>query len=302
MRPFSTRRSMPSKGLADRSPGLRIAVAVDKVDWHAREIARAMSSLGARAIPFRLSAARFDTDAAFGLNIRGFGNDLPDAVIVRAISGGTFQAVTMRLGILHALRELGVPVWNDARAIERCVDKSTTTFLLDRAGIPTPATWTVESMAAARGIAQRETQHGPLVLKPLFGSQGRGLQLIRAAEDLPSPETTAGVYYLQRFRRGRTRRLSRPAHPGAERPGRRGDGPPCGHLDHQHQSGRPPGGDGPGRAGEDAGGGGRRSGRRRIRRRRHRARRGRASLRPGGQQHAGMARSAAGDLLRISPG
>ncbi len=199
MRPFSTRRSMPSKGLADRSPGLRIAVAVDKVDWHAREIARAMSSLGARAIRFRLSTARFDTDAAFGLNIRGFGNDLPDAVIVRAISGGTFQAVTMRLGILHALRELGVPVWNDARAVERCVDKSTTTFLLDRAGIPTPATWTVESMAAARGIAQRETQHGPLVLKPLFGSQGRGLQLIRAAEDLPSPETTAGVYYLQRF-------------------------------------------------------------------------------------------------------
>ncbi|MGA2793105.1 MAG: RimK family alpha-L-glutamate ligase [Roseiarcus sp.] len=190
---------MRKKGLADHSLGLRIALAVDKIDWHAREIARAMSSLGARAIPFRLSAARFDTNATFGLNIRGFGSDLPDAVIVRTISGGTFQAVTMRLGILHALRELGVLVWNDARAIERCVDKSTTSFLLDRAGIPTPATWAVESITAARGIVQREARHGPLVLKPLFGSQGRGLQLIRAAEDLPSPETTAGVYYLQRF-------------------------------------------------------------------------------------------------------
>jgi RimK family alpha-L-glutamate ligase len=190
---------MPDKGLADRSVGLRIAVAVDKVDWHAREIARAMAPLGARAIPFRLSAARFDSNAPFGLNIRGFANGLPDAVIVRCISGGTFQAVTMRLGILHALRELCVPVWNDARAIERCVDKSTTTFLLDRAGLPTPATWAVESMNAARGIVRREAQYGPLVLKPLFGSQGRGLQLIRTAEELPSPETTAGVYYLQRF-------------------------------------------------------------------------------------------------------
>lgn len=199
MWPFSMRHSMPKKGLTDHSPGLRIALAVDKVDWHAREICRAMSSLGARAVPFRLSATRFDTSATFGLSIRGFGNKLPDAVLVRAISGGTFQAVTMRLGILHALRELGVCVWNDARAVERCVDKSTTTFLLDRAGIPTPATWAVESMAAACDIVRRETQHGPLVLKPLFGSQGRGLQLISAPEDLPSPEITAGVYYLQRF-------------------------------------------------------------------------------------------------------
>jgi glutathione synthase/RimK-type ligase-like ATP-grasp enzyme len=46
----------------------------------------------------------------------------------------------MRLGILHALRELGVMVWNDARAIERCVDKSMTSFLLARSAIPTPDT------------------------------------------------------------------------------------------------------------------------------------------------------------------
>ena len=32
-------------------------------------------------------------------------------------------------------RELGVTVWNDARAIERCVDKSTTTFFLQRDGV-----------------------------------------------------------------------------------------------------------------------------------------------------------------------
>ena len=41
--------------------------------------------------------------------IPGFGRGLPDAVIVRGIAGGTFEQVTVRLGILHALRELGVP-------------------------------------------------------------------------------------------------------------------------------------------------------------------------------------------------
>jgi tetrahydromethanopterin:alpha-L-glutamate ligase len=183
----------------DRLPGLRIALAVDKFDWHARELTRALASLGARAFPFRLSTALFDTSAKSGLRIRGFNAGLPDAVIVRAISGGTFQAVTMRLGVLHALRELGVPVWNDARAVERCVDKSATSFLLARAGIPTPATWCVESLQAARAIAERELPNGPLVLKPLFGSQGRGLQLIAAIEEMPPPEVVAGVYYLQRF-------------------------------------------------------------------------------------------------------
>jgi RimK family alpha-L-glutamate ligase len=182
-----------------RPSGLRVGLAIDRFDWHARELIRALASLGVGAVPFRLSAALIDTTAKSGLKIRGFHGELPDAVIVRAISGGTFQAVTMRLGVLHALRELGVLVWNDARAIERCVDKSMTSFLMARAGIPTPATWSVESPEAARAIARRELAHGPLVLKPLFGSQGRGLQLIASIGDLPLPDAVTGVYYLQRF-------------------------------------------------------------------------------------------------------
>ena len=43
-----------------------------------------------------------------------------------------------------------------------------------------------KSHAAARAIVRRESVQGPLVLKPLFGSQGRGLRLIRAADDLPA--------------------------------------------------------------------------------------------------------------------
>jgi RimK family alpha-L-glutamate ligase len=115
------------------------------------------------------------------------------------MSGGTFQAVTLRLGILHALRANGVVVWNDARAIEHCVDKSMTSFLLARAGIPTPAAWAVETQSDAQAIVRRESPQGPLVLKPLFGSQGRGLKLIRTADELPAPDEVAGVYYLQRY-------------------------------------------------------------------------------------------------------
>src|SRR5207237_3157557 len=152
---------------------------------------------GVRTRAISLRACAIETQRSAGLDIAGLGDRLPDAVLVRTMSGGTFQAVTLRLGILHALRENGVLVWNDARAIERCVDKSMTSFLLARAGIATPATWVTESRTAAQAIV---VQAGaPLVLKPLFGSQGRGLKLIRRPDDLPPPEHINGVYYLQRF-------------------------------------------------------------------------------------------------------
>jgi RimK family alpha-L-glutamate ligase len=167
------------------------------MDWHARELRKAFTDAGADMVAFDLSACAIDTQSASGLALAGFGERLPDAVFVRTMSGGAFEAVTLRLGILHGLRECGVPVWNNARAIERCVDKSATSFQLARAGIPTPATWAVESREAACAIVRREK--GPLVLKPLFGSQGRGLRLVRGEDELPAPDRITGVYYLQRF-------------------------------------------------------------------------------------------------------
>src|SRR5512134_3175686 len=105
-----------------------VGLVTDQMDWHARALQRAFSRLGAKAVPVSLPAASLATPAASGLGLAGFGDKLPDAVIVRSLSGGTFEAVTLRLGLLHALREVGVMVWNDARAIERCVDKSMTSF------------------------------------------------------------------------------------------------------------------------------------------------------------------------------
>ncbi len=190
--------SAETAALRRRTPQWSVALVGDRLDWHARGLARELAALGVRAVPVRLEDCRFETGTGAGVRIAGF-DRLPDAVIVRAMSGGSFQAVTLRLGVLHALRELGVPVWNDARAIERCVDKSMTSFLLARAGVPTPPTWAVEELATAREIVEHERARGPLVLKPLFGSQGRGLRLVHNADDLPPPADVAGVYYLQRY-------------------------------------------------------------------------------------------------------
>jgi RimK family alpha-L-glutamate ligase len=176
----------------------RILLVSDTRDWHARRVEEAYAIRGVETTRLDLAACGFATTSASGLELPGF-SDLPDAVHVRTMSAGTFEAITKRLGVLHALERMGVRVVNAPRAIEACVDKSMTSFLVARAGLPTPDTWTVESFEQARALVRSEIERGPLVLKPLFGAQGKGLRLIRAADDLPPPEAISSVYYLQRF-------------------------------------------------------------------------------------------------------
>jgi len=188
------------------STGLRVAIMADETGWHTRQLQAALRARGATGRCVDLADCHIDTTASrHGLVIPGFGRDLPDAALVRGIAGGSFEQVTKRLGVLHALRELGVPVYNDARAIERSVDKSMTSLLLHAAGIPTPPTWATESAAQAQRIAMREGAAGhALVLKPLFGSQGKGLQLVGHVNGVhhgvpPLDAAYGALAYLQRF-------------------------------------------------------------------------------------------------------
>lgn len=177
----------------------RILILNDNAGRRYGSVAYRLRRRGAVVKTASLAAIGFDTGRPSGLATPGFEHDLPDAVLVRSIAAGSFEAVTRRLGVLHALGRLGVPVWNSAQAIERCVDKSMTTFLLKKAGLPTPTTFAVEGRAAAEEIAARELEKTPLVLKPLFGAQGRGIRLIRTRSDLPAADEVNDVFYLQHY-------------------------------------------------------------------------------------------------------
>ena len=145
------------------------------------------------------------------------------------ISAGTFEAVTRRLGVLHALTRSACRCGTARgdRALRRQVDDDVSA----RAGRPADAA-DLGRRGARRGARRSRRAHAqpaPLVLKPLFGSQGRGLVLVRHADDLPPPEAVAGVYYLQQLRR--PRRAAVPRLPrlrlrrrGGRHDGRRGDG------------------------------------------------------------------------------
>jgi tetrahydromethanopterin:alpha-L-glutamate ligase len=179
----------------------RVAILTDQPGWHGRELQRAFRALGVETVFASLSDCRLDLEGPRAhVRVPGFDTQTPDAVFVRSIEAGTFEQVTLRLSVLHALRELGVPVYNDARAIERSVDKAMTTFLLRRHGIPTLPTWVTERQSVARGILMREAAQGKeLVVKPLFGSQGKGLQRLASGASVPGEDEIHGVWYLQHF-------------------------------------------------------------------------------------------------------
>lgn len=197
--PFSiTARRPLSKG-----PRVVLFVEDGGGDWHARRLREALESRGAVVVTTCLKFCAFDTRLASGIDIPGFDGQLPDGAFVRSVSTGTLEQITLRLGILHALRESGVRVWNDARVIERCVDKSTATFLFQRAGLPVPVTRAGEGIDLARSFADGQTGR-PVVVKPLFGSQGNGVRRIDHPEDLPPPSEVGEVYYVQRYLRARS--------------------------------------------------------------------------------------------------
>ena len=179
---------------------MRIGLAADNGNWHKARLRAALEHLGAEPVLFSLADVAVVTGAGEPLRVPGFSDGLPDGVLLRTIAGGTFEATTMRLGVLHALVASGVTVWNSPGAIERSVDKAMTSLLVARAGLPTPDTFVFSSREAAAACVAREAGPGrPLVLKPLFGSQGEGLQLIERPEDLPAEEAVSRVYYLQRY-------------------------------------------------------------------------------------------------------
>ncbi len=179
----------------------KIAIFTDDPGWHGKQLKLAFSNQGYESHYVSLTESKIQLEES-GLNIRipELENSLPDAVFVRGVPGGSLEEVVFYLDILHALKLLNIPVYNDGHAIERSVDKGMTSFLLKNAGLPTPATWVLRNREKALEIAEAQLRQGhKLISKPLFGSQGEGIRRIEKMTDLFWLTSSHGIYYLQRF-------------------------------------------------------------------------------------------------------
>jgi len=179
----------------------RIAIFTDDPGWHGKQLRLAFASRGYSCEYVSLTECKFSIERGrIPVLIPGFEQALPDAAFVRGVPGGSLEEVVMYLDVLHALKAMNIPVYNDGHAVERSVDKGMTSFLLHNAGLPTPMTWILRDRELALSIAEDELKKGNLLIsKPLFGSQGEGIRRLEKTTDLFWLTSSHGVYYLQRF-------------------------------------------------------------------------------------------------------
>ena len=177
-----------------------IVIFNDTHGWHSEQLVSALAKLGIETLCVDLADCAIDLDQPYGLSIPGLDGQLPAAAIVRGIAPGSLEQITLRMDVLHTLAELNIPVFNPASAIEHTVDKARTSLRLHLAKLSTPRTWACENEAKATKIVKQQLSLGrTLVIKPLFGCQGKGIAKISSLADFNAIDAVGDAFYLQQY-------------------------------------------------------------------------------------------------------
>jgi ribosomal protein S6--L-glutamate ligase len=174
---------------------MRIAILAGGNGWHVRDLNRAAASLGHETLAIDFRHIHAGPGRSLGA-LNSF-----DVVLVRTMPAGSLEQVVFRMDVLHRLQAEGVRVVNSPRTVETCVDKYVTTALLAAAGLLVPRTIVCQD---AQTAAEAQAQlGGDVVVKPIFGSEGRGMMRVSDPElgwrTFAALERMGSVLYLQEF-------------------------------------------------------------------------------------------------------
>jgi RimK family alpha-L-glutamate ligase len=101
-------------------------------------------------------------------------------IILRAMPRGSLEEIVFRMDAIAALERAGVCVVNSAKTCEICIDKFAALVHLQSAGLSVPQTIVCQTKEAA--LAAFAELCEDVVVKPVFGSEGRGLLRLRSVE------------------------------------------------------------------------------------------------------------------------
>jgi RimK family alpha-L-glutamate ligase len=174
---------------------MRFAILSSGQGWHVSDLQRAAAGTGHEAVPVDFRRVGAGVSAAHD-PLAGF-----DAVMVRTMPPGSLEQVVFRMDVLHRLEARGVPVLNPPKAIETCVDKYLASARLEAAGLRVPPTIVCQNADAA--LEAFDILGRDVVVKPLFGSEGRGMLRVSdvdlAWRTFRALERVQSILYLQKF-------------------------------------------------------------------------------------------------------
>ena len=180
---------------------MKVAILGSRGGWHEARLADALRARGVVPVVVPITRLVGRLGDSTGLSAQDERLEECAAVLVRAIPAGSLEQVIFRVDALHRLTRMGVPVINSPRCIERSVDKYLTSSLLRDGGLPTPRTIVCERFEDA--MTAFEELGGDIVLKPLFGAEGRGMVRISDADiayrTCRALELSRSIFYLQAY-------------------------------------------------------------------------------------------------------
>jgi ribosomal protein S6--L-glutamate ligase len=181
----------------------KLVALVSGFGWHVQDLRRAAEELGVGFVAVAFPRVVGQVGLGAGApRVKAGGIDLlgVDGVLVRMMPPGSLEQVVFRMDALHRLAASGIAVLNPPRAVEAAVDKYLALAQLDAFGLPVPPTWVGES--AEEALSAFAALGGDVVVKPLFGSEGRGLvrvsDLELARRTFRTLERLGAVLYVQR--------------------------------------------------------------------------------------------------------
>ena len=180
---------------------MNVAILGQNGGWHAESLRGALAQRGLIAECYPVTQLTARVTGRPRLTAATVPLDDCDVVFVRAIPSGSLEQVIFRMDALRMLEHAGVRVVNSALAIEHGVDKYYTSARLHDAGLPTPRTVVAERFEEA--FAAYEDLGGDVVVKPLFGSEGRGIVRVSDVDTayrvFRALELGRYIYCLQEF-------------------------------------------------------------------------------------------------------
>lgn len=200
---------------------VRIGVLGSRDSWYTRDLARAAATLPSDTTLQWLNFAELEVSLcqknvlgvqtnAIALGKSASPEQSPSriecldqlkAVLVRSMPLGSLEQVIFRMDCLQALGGAGVAVINPPRSLETAIDKWLTQHRLHLAEILTPPTIVCQTRDAA--LAAFEQLGGDVLIKPLFGGEGRGILRIQDADmawrACGTLQQLGQVMYVQQF-------------------------------------------------------------------------------------------------------
>ena len=182
---------------------MRVAIVGEPTGWHVGRLVAAIQARGHEATVVRwheLIAVVAGT-AASAEQFLPLAIDQADIVVVRGMPQGGLEDVIFRMDVLGRLAASGQRIINSPRSLELAIDKYLSLAKLAAGGVSVPHTIVAQNPAT---IQQAWQSLGcDAVVKPLFGSCGRGIQRLSTRESLEpfiQAATACGsVAYFQEF-------------------------------------------------------------------------------------------------------